>query len=145
MKFVVHLTIIVGGETECTSETKGMQKFERWQAVEVLHEGEWVQGCYLEPYDDKISDLAHSVIFFGHNGFDDGGFVDSAVRPMPIRRGDVVQWFNIYSGKCSVGVVTAITETCSVNFDRTQRAVEPEDLTRIGRAKYMPDGTPVED
>lgn len=68
----------------------------------------------------------------------------------PIRRGDVVQCvrngddprYGPIVGETRV--VTRVSKDGWLHFD-TSFFHDPSRFTRIGRAKYMPDGTPVED
>jgi len=58
-----------------------MKAFEKWQAVEVLLGGEWIQGVYLSDYDDKVTALAHSVVTEHHG---DVAVPDASIRAVPV-------------------------------------------------------------
>ena len=66
--------------------------------------------------------------------------------PQPIRRGDVVQWQNDISNRISTGTVLRCRDgRAMIHLGHTHTSQLTADLTRIGRARYYPDGTPVED
>lgn len=42
-----------------------MQRFERWQPVEIkLDDDAWMEARYVAPYDDEITALAHTVVAY---------------------------------------------------------------------------------
>lgn len=138
-----------------------IQSFGRWQPVEVLHGDRWMPAIYTRPMDAGRSIFASRLISVGlvHNAIPDHGdgeavdefaYKDEHVRPMPIRRGDVVQC--IRDCRADEGDGMYAVKDVSVTDGLTPggrlllygRRFDPGSFARIGRARYYPDGTPVE-
>ena len=69
---------------------------------------------------------------------------DRKPEDQPIRRGDVVQWLHQYNGAtiAHTGTVTSdFNGYICVGYSPVDKELK---LVRIGRARYYPDGTPVE-
>lgn len=131
-----------------------MQTFERWEPVQVRFAGEWIEGRYLETLDHEanpsvLPEYVHVVMTFALGMLADQGFTDDQVRPMPIRRGDVVQ---VIEGEYCGTIMLAVGDPDPMSrvwlkvFDLgIFLRIESLDVIRIGRAAYYPDGTKVEE
>jgi len=61
-----------------------MQKFDRWQPVEIkLDDDAWIEARYVAPYDDKVSPLAHTVGVIDGGELTEAQVSDAEIRPAP--------------------------------------------------------------